>query len=96
MAKLLPLISLLHNYFMPTMMLIRKERVGGKVYREYDIDTPYNRVLRAPDVPEEKKQELGEQKAELSYLELLQKIYQLTKKLDWAYKNKYHRGDEDE
>ena len=25
---------------MPTMMLTRKERVGGKVYREYDIDTP--------------------------------------------------------
>ena len=52
--------------------------------------------MRAPDVSEEKKQELGEQKAELSYPELLQKIYQLTKKLERAYKNKYHRGDEDE
>ena len=79
------------------MMLIRKERVGGKVYREYDIDTPYNRVLRAPDVPEEKKQELREQKAELSYPQLLQKIYQLTQKLDRAYRNKYpHRDDEEE
>ncbi|MGQ9701268.1 MAG: hypothetical protein ACUVQT_02290, partial [bacterium] len=58
----------------------------GKVYREYD-----NRVLRAPDVPEEKKQELRERK-----VELLQQIYQLTKKFDRAYKNKYHRHDEDE
>ncbi|MGQ9465834.1 MAG: hypothetical protein ACUVQ4_09090, partial [bacterium] len=65
-------------------MLVRKERVGGKVYREYDINTPYNRVLRAPDVSEEKKQELRERKAELSYPELLQQIYQLTKKLDRA------------
>ena len=53
--------------------------------------------MRAPDVSEEKKQELGEQKAELSYPELLQKIYQLTKKLDRAYRNKYpHRDDEEE
>ena len=46
---------------------------------------------------EEKKQKLRERKAELSYPELLQKIYQLTKKLDRAYRNKYpHRADEDE
>ena len=55
------------------------------------------RVLRAPDVSEEKKRELRERKAELSYPELLQKIYQLTKKLDRAYRNKYpHRDDEEE
>ncbi|MGQ9665608.1 MAG: hypothetical protein ACUVUH_09815 [bacterium] len=40
---------------------------------------------------EEKKQELREQKAEL-----LQQIYQLKKKLGRAYKNKYHKDDEDE
>ncbi len=99
LVELLPLISMLHNYFMPTMMLTRKVRVGGKVYRTYDIDTPYNRVLKSPDVSEEKKQALRETKAALSYPELLLKILQLTKKLDQAYRNKYNpipKDDEDE
>jgi len=90
LKELLPLISMLHNYFIPTMMLVRKVRVGGKVYKRYEIDTPYNRVLNATDVSEEKKQELRERKASLSYPELLLKILKLTKKLDQAYRNKYN------
>ncbi|MEO0142002.1 MAG: hypothetical protein ABIL15_01435 [candidate division WOR-3 bacterium] len=74
LAELCPLLSMLHNYFMPTMMLVKKVRVGGKVYRTYNIDTPYNRVLNSPDVSEEKKQMLRERKAALSYPELLQRI----------------------
>jgi len=97
LAQVLPLISTLHNYFMPTMMLIKKVRVGGKIYKTYDIDIPYNRVLKSAAVSEERKQTLREQKAALSYPELLQKILKLTKMLDQAHRNKYNTfGDDDE
>lgn len=99
LKELLPLISTLHNYFIPTMMLKSKMRVGGKIYKTYDINTPYNRVLNSPAVAEEKKQELRERKATLSYPELLQTILKLKKKLDRAYRNKYNpnpNDDEDE
>lgn len=99
LTELLPLISQLHNYFIPTMKLVKRVRVGGKVHKIYEIDTPYNRVLRSPDVSEEKKQELRERKAELSYLKLLQRILYLQKKLDQAYQEKYNpipKDDEDD
>ncbi|MEO0123374.1 MAG: hypothetical protein ABIL69_05150 [candidate division WOR-3 bacterium] len=48
LKELMPLISTLHNYFIPKMMLQKKVRVGGKVYKTYDIDTPYNRALNCP------------------------------------------------
>jgi len=99
LEELLPLISQLHNYFIPTMKLLRRERVGGKVHRVYEIDTPYNRVMRSPDVSEEKKAELRERKAGLSYLKLLQRIHYLQRKLDQAYQNKYNpipKDDEEE
>lgn len=73
--------------------------MGGKVHKVYDIDTPYNRVLRSLDVSEEKKQKLRERKAGLSYLKLLQRIHSLQKKLDQAYKEKYNpipKDDEDD
>ena len=82
LAELLPLIAKLHNYFMPTMMLIKKVRVGSKVYKTYDIDTPYHRVLKSAVVSETRKQALREEQSTLSYPELLQRILQLTQKLD--------------
>jgi len=84
LKELLPLISQVHNYF---------------ISKVYDIDTPYNRVLRSLDVSEEKKQELRERKIGLSYLKLLQRIHYLQKNLDQAYKEKYNpvlKDDEDD
>lgn len=97
LVELMPLISILHNYFIPTMMLLRKERVGGKVYRRYDINTPYNRVLESSDVSEEKKQELRERKAALCYPELLQRIRKLENSLDQVHRKGYNpeRGEDD-
>lgn len=62
---------------MPTMRTIKKVCVGAKVHRKYEIDTPYNRVLKSTEVTEEKRQELCERKGSLSYLEILQKIIKL-------------------
>jgi len=96
LKELMPLISLKHNYFIPTMITIKKERVGGKVYREYELDTPYNRVLRAPETTEEKAQALRERKAALCYLELEKQIVFLVRRLDEVHRKKYNPKPEDE
>lgn len=93
---LLRLISLLHNYFMPMMKLVKKERVGGKVHKKYEIDTPFNRVLRAKEVAEEKKREVIKRKSSLSYLKLVDEITHLQERLDEAYRKKYTLSIEDE
>lgn len=47
------------NYFIPTMKLIRKERIGSKVKKKYDKPkTPYRRVLESPDVTDAYKEVL--------------------------------------
>jgi len=85
--KLMPLISVKHNYFMPTMKLIKKTRIAGKIRKKYVIETPLNRVLSAPEaqVSTEKKQTLREYKASRSYLKIVDEINRLQKKLDSAY-----------
>jgi hypothetical protein len=41
------------------MVLVEKVRDGAKVMKRYDVaQTPYQRVLAAPDVPEEVKERL--------------------------------------
>lgn len=45
------------NFFLPTMKLQSKERVGSRVKKRYDkAQTPYQRVLSAPQVSKQKKQ----------------------------------------
>jgi len=92
LKKLMPLISVKHNCFMPTMKLIEKTRIGGKVRKKYAIEIPFNRVLSAPEaqVSAEKKETLREYKASLSYLKLIDEINRLQKKLDAAYYNKHN------
>lgn len=96
LAELLPLISLMHNYFTPTMLLLKKARVGGKVYKAYDMNTPYNRALKAETIAPQEKHDLRERKTRLYYPDLLRKVLQLTKKLDQAYRNKYNPFPEDD
>jgi len=90
--QLMPLISIKHNYFMPTMKLVKKTKIGGKVRKKYKIDTPLNRILRAPEaqVSNEKKQAVCETKASLSYLKIVDEINRLQKKLDAAYHAKHN------
>ncbi|MEO0100393.1 MAG: hypothetical protein ABIL04_05285, partial [candidate division WOR-3 bacterium] len=79
------------------MKLVKRERISGKVYKKYEVDTPFNRVLKAKEVEEEKKQEIIKQKSSLSYLEMFNEITQLLKRLDEAYHKKYtlSLGDEE-
>ena len=47
------------NYFQPVRKLLRKERVDGKVRKQYDTpQTPYRRLMAAPEVPSQRKNEL--------------------------------------
>ncbi len=57
----------LHNYFMPQMKLISKDRVGSKVKKKYDTPkTPYQRIIECPTVSEEVKEKLRKTKATLN------------------------------
>lgn len=89
LAELMPLISVVHNYFIPTLKTIAKERVGGKVRRRRDLDTPFNRVLAAAEVSPEDKERIKRIRANLSYFSLLNRIQSLQVALDRAYREKY-------
>lgn len=53
----------LHNFFVPSMKLTQRIRVGGKIRKKYDKPrTPYNRLLDNPEVPAWVKKRLVEEK----------------------------------
>lgn len=52
-------LGILLNHFLPTQKLMGKERMGQRTVRKYGpAQTPYARVLAAPEVSEEKKSQL--------------------------------------
>jgi hypothetical protein len=63
------------NYFQPVMVLIEKQRNGAKVKKRYDqAKTPYQRVLDAPQVPDEVKNRLRQIYQTLNPAALLRQI----------------------
>jgi hypothetical protein len=51
--------SPLMNYFIPSMKLIRKTRIGARIKKEYDEPkTPYQRLLESADLSTEAKDKL--------------------------------------
>lgn len=70
----------LHNFFLPSMRLKEKERHGSKIKKRYDVpSTPYERVMAAPNLTEEKKNEL---KARFKILNPFELKQGLEKKLE--------------
>lgn len=68
-------LSLLHNYFYPTIKLIEKQRIGSKIKKKYDQPkTPYERLLGAEHISEEQKLKLKNKFAELDPFELQKTI----------------------
>lgn len=52
-------VRLYMNFFQPVMKLVRKERINGRLKRQYDIPkTPYQRVLEHPAIPLATKEQL--------------------------------------
>lgn len=47
------------NYFKPTLKLMRKERIGGRLRKFYDKPrTPYQRLLESEEISDERKERL--------------------------------------
>lgn len=70
------------NFFQPSMQLQRKERVGARYRRIYDVPkTPYQRVLAHPGVAKEVKTTLTELYQTLNPLLLKRQIDTLVRKI---------------
>ncbi len=53
----------LHNFFIPTMKLVERTRIGGRIQKKYDQPkTPFDRIIENPEVPAWAKKSLFEQK----------------------------------
>ena len=82
-------LRLYKNFFSPVMKLIKKERVAGKLKRQYDIPkTPYQRLMGSGQISEEKKKELQIIYRSLNPAELKRKIEEKTHKLYQLYEEK--------
>lgn len=61
----------LHNFFLPQMQLISKERIGARIRKKYDFPkTPFERLKLAPNVTEEEKVKLEIRMKSLNPFEL--------------------------
>ena len=73
------------NFFLPSVKLVRKERVGSRVRRRYDAPrTPLERVLACPEISPAVATQLRQQRARLDPFALaraiddtLERIYRL-------------------
>lgn len=53
---------LFHNFFLPSVKLIDKERIGSKTLKRYDSPkTPYQRIMESGHVPDSVKKNLSKQ-----------------------------------
>ncbi|MBT9175483.1 MAG: hypothetical protein DDT22_01162 [candidate division WS2 bacterium] len=88
LEELMKLISIKHNYFIPTMKLVSKERVGLKVRKRYDVHIPYERLQKSELVSRESKERLEQYKRSLDYFAIQKRIIRLSEKLEQSYRNK--------
>ena len=75
LARLYDSSRLFVNFFQPSFKLIKKERVGARVRKQYETpQTPCSRLLASPDVTEASKERLRAVLASLDPLRLLDEI----------------------
>ena len=71
------------NYFLPTMKLERKERVGSKTVRHYGVtQTPLARVLACAEVTAETKQRLRQEREALNAFALRREVDRQLKEIE--------------
>jgi len=77
------------NHFKPTFKLVKREKHNGKTKRVYEKkpQTPYQRLLASPDIPEAKKTKLRAEHAELDPFALKKSIEAKLKKFFTALGN---------
>jgi len=70
------------NFFLPSMKLIEKTRMGSKVIKKYDKpETPYRRTINSDTVSEEVKEKLRRTYEELNPFKLKREIDKITQEL---------------
>jgi hypothetical protein len=73
---------LLHNFFLPSVKLLAKERIASKTIRRYDLPkTPYQRVSESIKVSPETKKQLAAQMESLNPFRLREAIELKLKKI---------------
>lgn len=61
----------LQNFFLPTMKILSKNRIGGRIIKRYDVPkTPFQRLLESSDNESEKIKALENRYSELDPIEL--------------------------
>jgi len=85
----LKLVEIYVNFFMPSLKLVSKDRIGSHVKKKYDTaKTPYQRLLLSGVLKEEEKRRLQELYDTLNPMDLRRKISKLTDKLGKAFRYK--------
>lgn len=80
--RLYQLLSFYTNYFQPLRKLVKKERVGSKVKKKYDIPrTPYRRVMEIPKISEITKETLTRFYNQINPAQLKREIEKLQNRL---------------
>jgi transcription initiation factor TFIIIB Brf1 subunit/transcription initiation factor TFIIB len=82
-------LRLYKNFFQLVMKLQRKERIGGRVKRKYEVaKTPYQRLTASNQIPEEVVEELRRIYLSLNPAELKRSIDAKLAELYQAYEEK--------
>ena len=82
LRELYACLTVYKNFFQPSMKLIEKVRVGGKIHRKYDEPkTPYLRLIDSDQITAASRKKLNEQYASLNVAELGRRIEELKTKL---------------
>ena len=89
MNKLYKVLRFYTNFFLPSMKLIEKTRMGSKVIKKYDKpETPYRRIINSDTVSEEVKDKIRKTYEELNPFLIKKQIDKLTQELWKAYDKK--------
>lgn len=90
--RLYAYLRLYNNYFLPSMKLSQKTRLGSKVVKRYERPkTPYQRLLESPSVDRRVKQRLRAEYASLNPAQLRREILWLQQSLWKAVRNKQRK-----
>jgi hypothetical protein len=75
-------VTLHKNFFLPTIKLVEKVRVGGKIHRKYDEPrTPYQRVMESGQISPAARKRLHAQYESLNVPALHRRIEELRDRL---------------
>lgn len=80
------------NFFHPQMKLVRKERIGARIKKQYDLpQTPYQRLLALEEISADGKRKLQATYEQLNPFALKRSIDKLQAKLQKMVYEK-HKG----